>query len=284
MGCGCIGPQSKDNYSIEDIISTKYISTKKEIASTYPLTTYVKKVFSLINKIRTSPSEFITVIEQAEKSIKEINGHKIFDNSGIKIALNEGKIMFKDCIDYLKTLEPMNELIFCDEIVLECPTEENKIKDVNVFREKLLEKKDKYGIIAYFKDSICIPEISVVLMLVDDSVKNPKKKREALLNPNFKYIGISASDCGNNDINEDNNKNNDNNNDNGNKDNNEEKNNEINNMNQNNINKEINNDEKKENNEGNNNANNEKENLNNDINNKKKEVNHKPFCAYFTLK
>lgn len=31
-------------------------------------------------------------------------------------------------------------------------------------------------------------------MLVDDSVKNPKKKREAILNPNFKYIGISASD------------------------------------------------------------------------------------------
>ena len=201
MGCGCIGPQTRDNYSIEDIISTKYSPTKKEITSTYPLTSYVKKVFYLINKIRTSPSEFITVIEQAEKYIKEINGRKIFVNSGLKIALNEGKIMFKDCMDYLKTLEPMNELIFCDEIVLECPTEENKIKDVNFFKEKLLEKKDKYGIIAYFKDSICIPEISVLLMLVDDSVKNPKKKREALLNPNFKYIGISASDCVNNEIN-----------------------------------------------------------------------------------
>jgi hypothetical protein len=280
MGCGCIGPQTRDNYSIEDIISTKYSSTKKEITSTYPLTSYVKKVFYLINKIRTSPSEFITVIEQAEKYIKEINGRKIFVNSGLKIALNEGKIMFKDCMDYLKTLEPMNELIFCDEIVLECPTEENKIKDVNFFKEKLLEKKDKSGIIAYFKDSICIPEISVVLMLVDDSVKNPKKKREALLNPNFKYIGISASDCVNNEINEENN------NDNGNvnKENNREKNIEIKNKDENNIDEEIKVEEKNGNIEGNNNANNEKENEINDNNNKNKEVNHKSFCAYFTLK
>ena len=282
MGCGCIGPQTRDNYSIEDIISTKYSPTKKEITSTYPLTSYVKKVFYLINKIRTSPSEFITVIEQAEKYIKEINGRKIFVNSGIKIALNEGKIMFKDCMDYLKTLEPMNELIFCDEIVLECPTEENKIKDVNFFKEKLLEKKDKYGIIAYFKDSICIPEISVLLMLVDDSVKNPKKKREALLNPNFKYIGISASDCVNNEINEDNKNNNDN--DNVNKENNREKNIEIKNKDENNIDEEIKVEEKNGNIEGNNNANNEKENEINDNNNKNKEVNHKSFCAYFTLK
>ena len=37
--------------------------------------------------------------------------------------------MFKDCVEYLKTLNPMNELQFCDDIVLECPTEEKQIKD-----------------------------------------------------------------------------------------------------------------------------------------------------------
>ena len=35
--------------------------------------------------------------------------------------------MFKDCADYLKTLQPMEELNFCDDIVLECPTDEKKI-------------------------------------------------------------------------------------------------------------------------------------------------------------
>lgn len=33
-----------------------------------------------------------------------------------------------------------------------------------------------------------------MLIIVDDSVKNPKKKREAVLNPKYKYIGISSTD------------------------------------------------------------------------------------------
>ena len=194
MGCGCIASQLKDKYTIEDIISTKYNSSQKEIVSTYPLSPYVKKVFYLINKIRTNPSEFIKFIEQAEKYIKEINGRKIFEDNDIKIALNEGISMFNDCKTYLNSIQPMDELYFCDEIVLECPTEENKINEKNFFKEKILEKKDKCGIKAYFRDSIYIPEISVLLMIIDDSIQNPRKKRECLLNPNYKYIGISASD------------------------------------------------------------------------------------------
>ena len=258
MGCGCVGPSNKDKYSIENIISTKYDS-KKEITSRLPLTEYVKKVFQLINKVRTTPSEFISVIEQAEKYIKEKNGRKIFEGNGLKISLNEGKAMFKDCVEYLKTLNPMNELQFCDDIVLECPTEEKQIKDINIFREKVLEKRDKCGILAYFKDSICIPEISVLLMIVDDSIKNPRKKRETLLNPNYKFIGISSSD-GNNIIN----------------------------VNENiNLINGINKNEDNNNNNGNNVGENINENqINKNINNKimKSEIKHKPFCAYFTLK
>ena len=119
--------------------------------------------------------------------------------------------MFQDCADYLRTLQPMEELNFCDEIVLECPKDEKNIRDINHFKEKLLEKKEKFGIEAYFKDSIRVPEISVLLMLVDDSNRNPKKKRETLLNPKYKFIGISSSD---NFLGKEENKNNDNLNDN----------------------------------------------------------------------
>jgi len=196
MGCGCVGP-SKDKYSIENILGDK-LNEPKNINSTFPLTEYVKKVFCLINRIRTNPTEFITVIEAAERYIKEINGRKIFDDNKIKVSLNEGKKMFQDCVNYLKTVAPMEELNFCDDIILECPTNEVNIKDINFFKEKLLEKKDKFGIEAYFKDSIRIPEISVLLMLVDDSIKNPRKKRETILNPNYKFIGISSSDINRN--------------------------------------------------------------------------------------
>ena len=123
---------------------------------------------------------------------------------------------------------------------------------MNIFKEKVLEKKDKFGIVAYFKDSIRIPEISVLLMLVDDSVKNPRKKRETLLNPKFKYIGISASDV--------------------------------------NINQEENAEKKKEENNINNenNVNNDNNNKNTELKDINKmirsEMKQKPFCAYFTLK
>ena len=275
MGCGCIGP-TKDKYSIENILNEKY-EESKEITSIYPLTDYVKKVFFLINKIRTSPSEFVKAIEQAEKCIKEIDGRKVFDGNGIKVSLNEGKTMFKDCEEYLKTLSPMEELNFCDDIVLESPTEEKKIKDINIFKEKVLEKKDKFGISAYFKDSIRIPEISVLLMLVDDAIKNPRKKREALLNNKFKYIGISASDVNISQEEKDKKKEEDNGNN-------------INNENNNNQNNQVNN----ENNQANN-GNNTENKKENDENNKstevkdinkiiKNEMKAKPFCAYFTLK
>ena len=281
MGCGCIGP-TKDKYSIENILNDKY-EESKEITSIYPLTEYVKKVFFLINKIRTSPSDFIQAIEQAEKCIKEINGRKIFEGNGLRVSLNEGKTMFKDCAEYLKNLQPMEELNFCDDIVLECPTEEKKIKDMNIFKEKVLEKKDKFGIVAYFKDSIRIPEISVLLMLVDDSVKNPRKKRETLLNPKFKYIGISASDVNVNQEENDEKKKEENNINNNNKENNKANN--DNNAN-NNANNEINNGNNVQNQEeNNNNDNNNKTNELKDINKMiRSEMKQKPFCAYFTLK
>ena len=114
MGCGCVGP-SKDKYSIENILNEK-IQEPKEITSNLPISEYVKKVFCLINKVRLNPSEFVTAIEQAEKYIKEINGRKIFDDNKIKVSLNEGRKMFQDCADYLRNLQPMEELNFCDEI------------------------------------------------------------------------------------------------------------------------------------------------------------------------
>ena len=197
MGCGCVGP-SKDKYSIENILIEK-IQEPKDIISNYAITEYVKRVFNLINRIRANPPDFVSVIETAEKYIKDINGRKIFDDNKIKVSLNEGKTMFQDCANYLKNLQPMEELNFCDDIVLECPKDEQNIKDINYFKDRVLEKKEKFGIEAYFKDSIRIPEISVLLMLVDDSAKNPRRKRETLLNPKYKFIGISSSDIINND-------------------------------------------------------------------------------------
>ena len=191
MGCVCVN-NSKDKYALENVINKDYESNTK-INSKLKITNYVKKVFFLFNKIRTNPSQFADYVISSQKYIKEVEDKIIFDHK-IKVALNEGKKMFLECADYLRNLAPMEELIFTDDIVLECPTEPSSIRDINYFKEKVIEKKESHGILAYFKDSISEPEISVLLIIVDDSIKNAKKKRETVLNRNFKYIGISSSD------------------------------------------------------------------------------------------
>ena len=191
MGCQCTG-NTNDKYAIENILDPNY-DTNLNLNTKLKTTNYVKKVFYLINKIRTNPAQFSEYIIASEKYIKEIEDRVIYDNK-IKVALNEGKKMFSECAEYLRTLPPMEELSFNDDIVLECPTEPNSIKDINYFKQKVIEKKESQKIEAYFKDSISEPEISVLLIIVDDSVKNPKKKREAVLNPKYKYIGISSTD------------------------------------------------------------------------------------------
>ena len=191
MGCVCLG-NVNDKYAIENVLKSDYENMPK-INSNLKITNYCQKVFYLINKIRTNPSQFADFVISSQQYIKEIDDKIIFDHK-IKVALNQGKIMFLECAEYLRKLQPMEELIFNDDIVLECPTEPNNIKDINYFKQKVIEKRENQSIEAYFKDSISEPEISVLLFIVDDSIKNPKKKREAVLNPKFKYIGISATD------------------------------------------------------------------------------------------
>ena len=191
MGCVCIN-NSKDKYALENVINKDY-ETNTKIISKLKITNYVKKVFYLFNKIRTNPSQFADYVISSQQYIKEVDDKIIFDHK-IKVALNEGKKMFLDCAEYLRNLPPMEELIFNDDIVLECPTEPSSIRDINYFKQKVIEKKESQGILAYFKDSISEPEISVLLIIVDDSIKNAKKKRETVLNPKFKYIGISSTD------------------------------------------------------------------------------------------
>ena len=191
MGCACIN-NSNDKYALENVINKDYENNSK-INSKLKITNYVKKTFCLFNKIRTNPSQFADYVISSQKYIKEVDDKIIFDHK-IKVALNEGKKMFLECAEYLRNLPPMEELIFHDDIVLECPTEPSSIKDINYFKQKVIEKKESQGILAYFKDSISEPEISVLLIIVDDSIKNAKKKRETVLNPKFKYIGISSTD------------------------------------------------------------------------------------------
>jgi hypothetical protein len=48
----------------------------------------------------------------------------------------------------------------------------------------------------FYKDLIKVPEVSALLMVVDDSPKNSGRKRQAIMNPEYKYIGINSKFIG----------------------------------------------------------------------------------------
>ena len=88
---------------------------------------------------------------------------------------------------------PLPLLEFKKEICIPLPNNENDLKDANYLTNKVKEIISKNTHInAYFKDLIKIPKIAVLLMIVDNSEYNSGKRRNTLLNENFKYIGITS--------------------------------------------------------------------------------------------
>ena len=66
------------------------------------------------------------------------------------------------------------------------------MKDNNFLKKKVIElRKEGIHIDVFYKDLVKIPEVSALLMIVDDSGKSGGKKRKVVLNKNFKYIGVS---------------------------------------------------------------------------------------------
>ena len=79
------------------------------------------------------------------------------------------------------------------------PENEEELNDKNYLKETVDKMRERdVTIEIYFKDLIKIPEVSALLMIVDDNSKNTTKKRDTLLNRDFKYIGINSKFLGKN--------------------------------------------------------------------------------------
>ena len=163
---------------------------------------YPQKMLDLINLIRANPSSYADVIEDSIQNITEEQDRKdeskirIIYKKKVKVALNRGEIAFKDAAEELRSMEPLPPLMLKNDICVPLPEEEAEIKDTSYLREQVKLIREKTNIDVFFKDLIKIPEVSALLMIVDDSEKNPGKKRKAVLNPDFKYIGISSKFIG----------------------------------------------------------------------------------------
>ena len=92
----------------------------------------------------------------------------------------------------------MNKFKFNKDIVIPLPDNENDIINSTFIKSKASEIRTHNSISVYFKEYIKNPEIAVLLMIVDDRENSNGKKRECLLNPNLKYIGINSKFIGKN--------------------------------------------------------------------------------------
>jgi len=168
---------------------------------------YCKKVIEFINLIRTFPHEYADYISYCMKNIiiekdkkvnketnKEIIIEKIIYKKNVKVALNKGEEAFKEAFNVLINTKPIQPLIEKEELKIDLPQNIDEVKDPLFLKNNVLKKnKEGVNIEVFFKDLIKDPEVSSLLMVVDDNKKNQGKKREAILNENFKYIGINCT-------------------------------------------------------------------------------------------
>ena len=180
---------NNDNDKINEEKNTKY--------SEYP-----EKMLILINKIREDQVSYADIIEDSIQNIIEEQDKddetktRIIYKRKVKVALNRGELAFKEAADELRNMNSMHPLELKNDICIPLPEDEDEIKDSSYLREQVRILRENTNIDVFFKDLIKVPEVSALLMIVDDSGKNPGKKRHAVLNKDFKYIGISSKFIG----------------------------------------------------------------------------------------
>ena len=177
--------------TISDDINGSKVAKCPTLYKKYDIINYPKDVFELINKIRNNPQSFIKDIEVAITNIKKYK-NKIFYNGNIKIYLNKGEQMFKEAIEYLKQTKSMKPLTFNKDIGIEMPTEEEFNKDKDFFKKKILSEKKSKNIERYYREAIKDPYTGVLMMIVDDTIKNQGEKRITILNPLLQKVAINC--------------------------------------------------------------------------------------------
>ena len=157
---------------------------------------YPKKMLELINKIRANPSSYADIVLNGINNIIinqdfDETKPKIIYKNKVKVALSKGEQAFREVAEILKEMQPLPPLEFKDEICVPVPETEEELNDHSYLKNQINIIQENNNIDLFFKDLVKLPEVSALLMIVDDSEKNPGKKRNALLNEEFKYIGIS---------------------------------------------------------------------------------------------
>ena len=146
---------------------------------------YPEKIVELINNIREDPVSYADIIEDSiqyivqEEDKNDPSNVRLIFKKKVKVALNKGEA-----------------LEFSQEKCIPLPENEDELKDPTFLREQVKGIREQTNVDVFFKDLIKIPEVSGLLMIVDDTNKNAGKKRLALLNKDLKYVGVTSKFVG----------------------------------------------------------------------------------------
>ena len=166
---------------------------------------YPETLLKIINIIRTKPQLYAEKVDYAVRYIKienqvindKVTGQKkniekpIFKKK-VKVALNKGESTFYETSKRLREMIPIPPLEMDNNLLINLPNNKSEIYD-NKYLIKQAEKiKQKTSLEFFYKDLIKDPNISALLMVVDDTEKNEFKKRDIILNPDLRYVGINC--------------------------------------------------------------------------------------------
>jgi len=205
---GLINAQGKGNYSSFGMMNIpmqygamnmKMNMQMSNMNISMPLDNYSRYFLAQINKIRSEPQSFIGVIEDSKSNITKDRFGRIIYNGKIRVALNAGESSFDEAIEFLKELSPMEPLIYNQMLTVNPPMTEEEMLDKNDLSKKVdIMTNMGVNIRSFWRDIIKDPEISFLLMIIDDNGIKQGMRRKDILTPYMKYIGISSTEINNN--------------------------------------------------------------------------------------
>ena len=176
---------SYKNYAENFRYKTAYIMNPKD--------NYSKYLYEQINKIRNDPKSYIQVIKNEINNMRIDSYGRLIYNGKIKLELNEGVAAFNNAINYLENIKPMDKLQFNELLTIQIPKNEYDIKDENYMKNKVDNIiYNGFIIKSFWREIIKEPEICFLIMIIDEI------KRNDILNPNMKYIGVTSQEINGN--------------------------------------------------------------------------------------
>lgn len=158
---------------------------------------YENEILNLFNVIRTKPQSFCKHIDNAIDYITtNPEGKQVIGvEKTSKIVLKYGIPKFNETKRFLLNMKTLNALKPRDELKLDIPEDPNLWLNNELLRNLIVKKQEelsgkytKFGF--HFDYAMIDPSLSAVLQVVDDN-NCGDKRRENIVNEEFKYVGIS---------------------------------------------------------------------------------------------